>query len=108
MRIKKNDMVVVLTGRDKSRQGKVLEILDNRQRVRVENINQVKRHVKAGRDPKTPQGGIIEASAPIHISNVRLVCNHCSQPTVAKVRRLENGTQQRYCPKCNETVDKEK
>ncbi len=108
MRIRKNDTVIVLTGRDKGRQGKVLEILDNRQRVRIEGVNQIKRHVKAGRDPKAPQGGIIEASAPIHISNVRLVCSHCSQPTVAKVRKLEDGKQRRYCPKCNESVDKDK
>jgi large subunit ribosomal protein L24 len=108
MRLKKNDLVIVLTGRDKGRQGKVLELLDGRERVRIEGINMVKRHVKGGQDPKAPQGGIIEAAAPIHISNVRLVCGHCSQPTIAKVRKLEDGKQRRYCPKCNESVDTDK
>jgi large subunit ribosomal protein L24 len=105
MRIKKDDKVVILTGRDRGRQGKVLELVDDRQRVRVEGINMVKRHVKAGSDPSAPQGGIIESAALIHISNVRLFCNHCSKPTVAKVRKLESGKLRRYCPKCNESVD---
>ena len=106
MRIKKNDMVVVLIGKDKGRRGKVLEILGGREKLRVEGINVVKRHVKPGRDKSAPQGGIIEVSAPIHISNVKLVCKHCSQPTHAGSRRLDDGTQERFCKKCNESVDK--
>jgi large subunit ribosomal protein L24 len=107
MRIKKNDMVLVLAGRDKGRRGKVLELLASKDRVRVEGINVVKRHVKAGRDPKAPQGGIIEAPAPIHISNVRLVCGHCNKSTTAKVRQNEGGKRLRFCVNCNESMDKE-
>ncbi len=107
MRIKKDDLVLVLTGRDKGRQGKILEVLDGKRRVIVEGVNVVKRHVKAGQDQKAPQGGIIETSAPINISNVKLVCANCNKPTVAKIRRLEDGTKRRYCPKCNESVDRD-
>ena len=107
MRIKKNDLVKILAGRDKGRQGKVLEILPGGEKVRVEGVNTVKRHVKAGRDPKAPQGGIIEAAAPLHISNVQLVCGHCSKLTVAKMRTRDDGKRVRFCPKCKEPLDKE-
>jgi len=106
MRIKKNDLVVIRTGRDKNRRGKVLSLPDKRKRIVVEGINQVKRHVKAGQDPKAPQGGIIEVAAPIHISNVQLVCSKCNQPTTTGVRKLEDGSKRRFCKKCNEGLDK--
>ena len=105
MRIRKNDTVLVLTGKDRNRRGKVLDIIRDKQRVVVEGVNTVKRHVKAGRDQKAPQGGIIEVSAPIHISNVRLVCSKCNQPTVTGTRQLE-GKKVRFCKKCNESIDK--
>ncbi|NMB76815.1 MAG: 50S ribosomal protein L24 [Myxococcales bacterium] len=106
MRIRKNDTVVVLSGKDRGRRGRVLEFLDGRQRMRVEGVNQVKRHVKAGRDPKAPRGGIIDVSAPIHVSNVRVVCSKCSQPTDLGMKTLEDGKRVRFCRKCNEVVDK--
>lgn len=106
MRLKKNDMVVVLTGRDKSRRGKVLDVFRANQRVVVEGINMVKRHVKSGSDPKAPQGGIIEVAAPISMSNVKLVCGKCSQPTTAGIKRLGDGKKVRFCRKCNESLDK--
>lgn len=106
MRIKKNDIVVVLTGREKGKRGKVIEIVGERERVRIEGVNVIKRHVKAGRDPKAPQGGIIEMNAPIHISNVRFVCGHCGKAVAVKMRTLEDGKRQRFCPACNESVDK--
>jgi len=104
--LKKNDMVVVLAGRDKNRQGKVLDILRAKQRVVVEGLNMVKRHVKSGSDPKAPQGGIIEVAAPIHISNVKLVCGKCSQPTKTRIKKLDDGKKVRFCRKCNESLDK--
>jgi len=106
MRIKKNDMVVMLSGKDRGRRGRVLEFLDERKRIRVDGVNMVKRHVKAGRDPKAPRGGIIEAAAPVHISNVRVVCGKCQQPTEYGIRKLEDGKRVRFCRKCNEVVDK--
>lgn len=70
-KIKKGDLVEVIAGKDKGKQGKVLEILVDKARVRVEGVNRVKRHTKANQ--KNPQGGIIEKDAPIHYSNVLLV-----------------------------------
>ena len=106
MRIKKNDTVVVLNGRDRGRQGKVMEFTSDGQRLRVEGVNMIKRHVKAGRDPKAPQGGIIEAPAPIHLSNVKLVCSHCGEKIKARMKSMDSGKRQRVCPACNESVDK--
>lgn len=106
MRVKKNDIVVVLKGRDRGKRGKVLEILDSHTRVRVEGVHMAKRHVKAGRDKTAPQGGIIEVASPIQLANVRLICSKCSQPTEARTRTLEDGKRVRACKKCNETLDK--
>src|SRR5262245_9163278 len=70
-KIKKGDLVEVIAGKDKGKQGKVLELLVDKMRVRVEGVNRVKRHTKASQ--KNPQGGIIEKEAPVHYSNVLLV-----------------------------------
>lgn len=70
--VKKGDMVIVIAGDDKGKKGKILKVFPGEQRVLVEGLNIVKRHVKA-RPPKIPQGGILEESAPMHISNVKLV-----------------------------------
>ena len=106
MRIKKNDTVVVISGRDRNRRGKVLEVLHKRHRVVIEGVNMVKRHVKAGSDQKAPQGGIIEVAASIDISNVRAVCSKCNQPTTIGQRKIEGGEKRRFCKKCNEGLDK--
>ena len=71
MKIKKGDLVEVIAGKDKGKQGKVLMLLTDKNRVLVEGVNRVKRHTKPGQ--KNPQGGIIEKDAPIHYSNVLLV-----------------------------------
>lgn len=70
-KIKKGDLVEVIAGKDKGKQGKVLELLVDKSRVRVEGVNRVKRHTKPSQ--KNPQGGIIEKEAPVHYSNVLLV-----------------------------------
>jgi large subunit ribosomal protein L24 len=108
MRIKKNDTVMILTGRDKKKRGRVLEFMNDRQRLLVEGVNMVKRHVKAGRDPKAPRGGIIEVAASVHISNVKLICSKCGKPTSASIRKLDDGKKIRFCKNCNESLDKEK
>jgi large subunit ribosomal protein L24 len=106
MRIRKNDTVVVLTGKDRGRRGRVLEFEDGRERVRVEGLNMVKRHVKAGRDPKAPRGGIIDVAAPIHISNLQIVCAKCNKPSAVGMRSLEDGKRVRFCKLCKESLDK--
>ncbi|WP_022871728.1 50S ribosomal protein L24 [Nesterenkonia alba] len=79
-KIKKDDLVQVLTGKDKGKQGKVLEVIPKRDRVVVEGINRVKRHLRAGQFGNT-EGGIVESEAPIHISNVAVVDPETGKPT---------------------------
>ncbi|GAA1820275.1 50S ribosomal protein L24 [Nesterenkonia flava] len=79
-KIKKDDLVQILTGKDKGKQGKVLEVLPKKERVVVEGVNRVKRHLRAGQFGST-EGGIVESEAPIHLSNVALVDPETGKPT---------------------------
>lgn len=101
--IKNNDKVMVLTGKEKGKIGTVLKMDVEKGRVVVEKINMVKRHTKPG--GKKAQGGIIEKEAPIHISNVMLVCNKCAEPSRLGKRILEDGSKVRVCKKCGELLD---
>ena len=102
MDIRKNDTVKVLAGKEKGKTGKVLEVLHERGRVRVEKLMVVKRHLRKGRTQSNPEGGIIEKSATIHASNVMVVCPKCGKATrVARVAR-DDGRRVRACRKCNE------
>ena len=87
--IRKKDKVLVLAGRSKGKQGDVVEVLPEKGRVLVSNVNFVKRHSKS---TATQPGGIREKEASIHISNVMLVCPKCGKPTRAKNDRLADGT----------------
>jgi large subunit ribosomal protein L24 len=102
-RIKKGDTVQVIQGKENGKRGKVLRVLAEDQRVVVERVNFIKRHVRPSQ--KTPQGGVIEREASIHISNVQLVCPGCGQPARVGVR-TEGDDKVRYCKKCNVQVDK--
>ena len=101
--LKKDDKVKVLTGKDKGKVGKVLQVLSKKERVLVENINKVKRHTRPSAQNR--QGGIIETEAPIHWSNVQLMCNKCIAPVRIKMQRLDDGKKVRVCRKCNEVID---
>jgi len=101
--IKKNDKVMVRTGKEKGKIGTVLNVDVEKERVIIEKTNMVKRHTKAG--PKSAQGGIIEKEAPVHISNVLLVCNKCAEPTRIGKRLLEDGSKVRVCKKCGELLE---
>jgi large subunit ribosomal protein L24 len=103
-RLKKDDKVKVITGKEKGKIGKVLIVLPEKERVIVENINFVKRHTRPG--GATPRGGIIEKEAPVHWSNLMLVCDKCIKPIRAKMQRLEDGRNVRVCRKCGEIIDK--
>jgi large subunit ribosomal protein L24 len=101
--IKTGDKVKVIAGKDKGKEAKVLKTLPEKERVIVERINMVK---KAQRPTnKQPKGGILEIEAPIHVSNVMLVCPKCSQPTRVG-RRREDGSRVRVCKKCGNSIDK--
>lgn len=101
--IKKNDRVIVLTGKEKGKIGTVLKMDAEKGRVIIEKINMVKRHTRPG--GKKAQGGIIEKEAPIHISNVMLVCNKCAEPSRIGRRKLDDGSKVRVCKKCGELSD---
>ena len=102
-RIRKNDKVQILTGKDKGKVGKILRIYKKKDRVLVEKINMVKRHTKG--NPYAGQaGGIVEKEAPLHISNVMLVCDACAKPTRVGYKTGEDGEKVRYCQKCNQII----
>jgi len=99
--IKKKDKVIVLSGKDKGKQGEVLQVFPEKSRVIVSKINFVKRHTKATQqDP----AGIREKEAALHISKIMLVCPKCSQPTKPKYDFLSDGKKIRICKRCGEMI----
>ncbi len=103
IRIKKDDKVKVLTGKDRGKIGKVLKVVRKTNRVIVENINVVKVHQKPTQ--KVPQGGIIDKAMPVDVSNVMVMCNSCVKPTRIGIKQLEDGKRVRICKKCNQQID---
>jgi large subunit ribosomal protein L24 len=103
VKVRKNDTVVVIGGRDRGKKGKVRRALPEKESVVVEGLNMIKRHSRAGRAAR--QAGIIELEAPIHVSKVMLICNKCSKPTRVGTRVLEDGRKVRICRSCQEVVD---
>jgi len=102
-RLKKDDTVMVIAGRERGKTGKVLKVLPERGRVLVERVNMIKRHQKP-RGVQQP-GGIVEREASIHLSNVVPVCSRCNKPTRVGTRRLEDGKAARVCRRCGELLD---
>ncbi len=105
-RIKKGDTVKVIAGKDKGVEGQVLRVLPKDNRVVVERVNVVKKHqkpVQAGNQQTRP--GIIEFEAPLHASNVMLVCTQCKQPTRVGFRINEEGRKVRVCKRCKQDID---
>jgi large subunit ribosomal protein L24 len=103
MKIRKNDTVIIITGKDKGKKGKVRRALPNEDRVIVEGLNMIKRHSRAGRAAR--QAGIIELEAPIHVSNVMLLCDKCGKPTRVSFSFLTDGKKVRICNSCREVID---
>lgn len=101
--LKKNDTVVIVTGNDKGKKGRVLSIETENNRLVVESLNMIKKHMKPNK--QYSQGGIIEKEAPVHRSNVMFVCPKCSKPTRIGTSILESGKKFRVCKKCREVVD---
>ena len=99
--IQKKDKVIVLAGKDRGKQGDVIQVLPTEQRVIVSKINFVKRHT---RPTQTQPGGIREKEASLHISNVMLVCKKCNRPMRPKSDQLSDGTKVRICRKCGEMI----
>ena len=117
MKVKKGDLVQVLSGKDRGKQGRVIDALPRERRVIVENLNVVKRHTRPkpvknasrmGGAQVTP-GGVIEKAAPLPVANVMLVCPTCGKPTrVSTIEKTIAGKQVRLrvCKKCGEEIDK--
>jgi len=103
MHVKKGDTVVVLSGKDRGKQGKIVEALPKKAKVIIEGINKVKRHTKPSQS--NPQGGIIVKEAAMSSSKVMLVCPACKKPTRIKKTAVAGGFA-RTCKKCGEVIDK--
>ena len=103
MRIRKNDKVRVMSGNDRGKEGKVLKVFPDKNRIIVEKINMMKRHTKASKD--MPQGGILEQEGPIEASNVLLVCPNTGKPTRIGKQLLSDGTRARVSKKSGEMLN---
>ena len=105
LNLKKGDTVVVLAGKDKGKQGKIIQAIPKKLQVVVEEVNKVKRHTKPSL--KTPQGGIISKEMPLNVCKVMLVCPACNKPTRI-AHKLVDGKNLRVCKHCGEVVDSAK
>jgi large subunit ribosomal protein L24 len=102
--LKADDQVEVIAGKDKGRVGKVLKVFPSGDKVTVERINMIKRHTKP-RDA-SQQGAIVEREAPIHVSNLQLICPECTQTGRIGRKVLEDGSKVRFCKKCGESIER--
>ena len=103
--VRKNDNVVVITGKDRGKRGRVLKVLPAKNRVVVEGVNIIKRHTKPN-PGKQIKGGVVEREAPLHASNVQVVCPECGAATRIGHKILGDGRKVRICRKCEGVVDK--
>ncbi len=102
-KIKKGDTVLVISGKDKGKKGKVLRVIPKEGKVIVEGVNMIKRHQRP--NPRMREGGIVEKEAPIYACKVMLVCPNCGQSTRVGFKVVDEK-KVRYCKKCGEIIDK--
>lgn len=102
--IKRDDTVVIITGKDKGKRGTVSEVRPREHRIVVGGLNQMKRHIRPRQQAGAMQGGIVTFDAPMDISNVMLVCPHCSQPTRVAHQIQEDGKKVRACKNCGQAI----
>ncbi len=103
-KLKKGDTVVVITGRERGKTGKILSLNLVDSRVVVEKLNIIKRHTRPSQ--KVRQGGILEREAPMDLSNVMLFCGNCQKPVRLGVKVLADGQRVRTCKQCKEVIEK--
>ena len=103
-KIVKSDTVLVLTGNDKGKTGKILKVFPDKNQAVVEGVNLIKRHSRPTKD--LPQDGIVEKEGPIQISNLKVVCPKCNKPTRVGIRILEDKSKVRFCKNadCGEMI----
>jgi large subunit ribosomal protein L24 len=104
-RLKKNDTVEVLLGKDAGKRGKILKVLPKKSRIIVQGVGFIKRHTRPN-PQRNIKGGIAEREAPIHISNVMIVCGDCGKRTRIGAKKLEDGRKVRICRKCEGVLDR--
>ena len=104
-KVKRDDLVEVITGKEKGKRGKVLQVLLKEDWVVIEKVNMVKRHTRAG-GKLGQQGGIIEKEGKLHISNVMVVCTQCDSPVRISRQLSPEGKKSRVCRRCGEAIDK--
>lgn len=103
-KIKKNDQVMIVKGREQGKTGRVIKVDPGKGRILIEKLNLVKRHAKPS--AKQKQGGIIEKEAPLAVSNVMLICDKCKGPVRVGKKILDGGKRVRCCKKCGEVLEK--
>ncbi len=101
--LKINDQVEIITGKDKGRVGKIIRLIKNTDKAVVERANMIKRHTKP--TASNQQGQIVEKEAPIHVSNLLLVCPKCTKTVRIGKKVLEDGSKVRICKKCSESIE---
>lgn len=105
LHVKKDDQVLVLAGKDRGKIGKVLRVLPRKGRAIVENVSFIHRHTRAN-PQRNIKGGVVEREAPVHLSNLQVICRECGKPTRVGFTRLADGKRVRVCKRCGGTVDK--
>jgi large subunit ribosomal protein L24 len=103
VRLKQNDLVEVISGKEAGKTGKVLKVLREKNQVVVEKVNLIKRHTKPS--PTTGQGGIVEKEAPLMVCKVMLICPKCATATRFRLSITAEGKKARVCLKCKELID---
>ncbi|MDP7033702.1 MAG: 50S ribosomal protein L24 [Planctomycetota bacterium] len=104
LHVRRNDQVVVLSGSNVNKRGRILRVDRQRGKVVVEGVNYIKKHIRPSR--QHPRGGIVEIEAPIHASNVMLICPDCSKPTrVMRVAEAQGKDGVRICKKCHQKIN---
>jgi len=99
-KIKRDDLVEVRKGRERGKRGKVRQVLRDRDRAIIADVNLMKKHVKSGTQAR--QAGIIDIEVPVPLAYLKLVCDKCGKPTRVGFRFLDDGTKARYCKACGE------
>jgi len=103
VRLRANDNVLVIKGRDRGKQARIQQAFPKEGKILIEGINVVMRHTKS--TPSVRQAGIIQKELPIHAANVMLICTHCNRPTRVGARTLADGTKARVCNQCEEVIE---
>ncbi len=101
-KLKKNDTVVVLAGKDKGKKGKVLMVFPGKGRAIVEGVNYVKKHTR--RTKEDQKGGILKKESPIHLSNLAIFCQRCNRPSKVGIAQTADGNRAKFCKKCKELL----